>query len=536
MSPPLFGGDPEKKLLDEIRDIVETAKKYQRAGKTMEAATEFRAALRTYNKYVEEVKKLRNEYSNILTEIGRGLYALDEVERAIEALEKALQLNPKNVSAWLFKGSIHFANPGTANYAVICYTEAVKLDPRNITAWRNLGDAYRALGKNEEAISAYRNLIKVEPNNLANYDRILKINPNDTMALEGKASIFMKQGKIEEAVEIYKLLFELDSNIKYYDAIVALKPEAAESLKKMLAPQPEVKPVSQTAQQGVEPQLEIQPEKHEAIEQHAEGIIEKTQQEIEEELELLPVREEKTDIGKTEELPTLSKITLPPPETPPEIKPIELKSVKIERMEEPGVPATKVSEPAEISQIINMEFTRDKPETSMVKQYVSENVDDKEKLMVILDKLLEVERFKDLVEVLEAILPVHTTDDVFWYYNGLALAKLGKLKEALDSFSVSAKLNPDDPDTYLAIGTIYSQLRDYEKATEALNEVLKRRPKEGEAWYLKSVLEAVNGDYNKAKAFLKQAVVLDKEYRERAKTESAFEGMKDDPGFKSIVE
>ncbi|MEM3444611.1 MAG: tetratricopeptide repeat protein [Thermoplasmata archaeon] len=528
MSPPLFGGDPEKKLLDEIRDIVETAKKYQRAGKPDQAANEFRAALRTYNKYVEEVKKYRKEYSETLTEVGRGLYALDEVERAIEALEKALQLDPKNVHAWLFKGSIHFANPGTANYAVICYTEAVKLDPKNVTAWRNLGDAYRVLGKNEEAIQAYRNLIKVEPNNLANYDRILKINPNDTLALEGKAAVFAKQGKVDEAVEIYKLLFEMNPKMEYYDAIAALKPEEAANLSaKAGGPQLERPP------QPSEPAEQVQPKP-----EYIEGQPQPQEAEEPEELEFLPSKEERTVVPGAEELPTLTKAQPKPEELAKEIKPIELKTIKIEEpveqtVSQPVPPVTEVT--TALSHILESPYSKDFPPVEEVERFVSENPDDKEKIQIILDKLLEVERYADLLRLMEIILPVHTTDDVLWYYNGIALAKLGKVKEALNSFTVSAKLNPEDPEVYLAMGTLYCQMRDYEKGTQALNEVLKRRPKEGEAWYLKSVLEAINGDYNKAKAFLKQAVVLSEEYKEKAKSEKVFEPLKGDPVFQSIV-
>ncbi|MEM3397378.1 MAG: tetratricopeptide repeat protein [Thermoplasmata archaeon] len=531
MSPPLFGGDPEKKLLDEIREIVETAKKYQRAGKPDQAANEFRAALRTYNKYVEEVKKYRKEYSNLLTEIGRGLYALDEVERAIEALEKALQLDPKNVHAWLFKGSIHFANPGTANYAVICYSEAVKLDPKNVTAWRNLGDAYRVLGKNEDAILAYRNLIKVEPNNLANYDRILKINPNDTVALEGKAAVFAKQGKIDEAVEIYKLLFEMNPKMEYYDAVVLMKPEEAENLKRIAGARE-----AGTVEQSVQPVEQVQPqEQYVEVQQQAPQEPENTG----DELDLIPVREEKVTASAVEDLPTLEKAPPRPEELSKEIKPIELKTVKVESVPpQPSAPQplpAPTEIPQELAHILESPYSKDAPPLTEIKRFVSENVDDKEKILIILDKLLEVERYSDMNELMEIILPVHTTDDVLWYYNGIALAKLGRVKEALNSFTVSAKLNPEDPDVYLAIGAIYCQMRDYERGTQALNEVLKKRPKEGEAWYLKSVLEAMNGDYNKAKAFLKQAVVLSEEFKERAKSEKVFEPIKEDPMFQSIV-
>jgi len=520
MSPPLFGGDPEKKLLDEIRSIVETAKKYQMSGKTDQAANEFRAALRTYNKYVEEVKKFRKEYSQTLTDIGRGLYALDEVERAIEALEKALQLDPKNVSAWLFKGSIHFANPGTANYAVICYTEAVKLDPKNATAWRNLGDAYRALGKNEEAISAYRNLIKIEPNNLTNYDRILKINPNDTGALLGKAEIFVKQGKVDEAVEIYKLLFEIEPSVRYYEAIAALKPDEAQALKVRLGGE----------QAPVQPTVVEMPPASETP-----GVEQSGQAETAEEAELIPVKKEDMQPLRTEELPTLPKQTIPIPETVQVVTPVEIKSVpapEVPQKEQQVQPQTSSSVGV---QLLEAKFTPEQPALEILKQFVSENLEDHEKILVILDKLIETGRYSDIIALMEIILPVHTTNEVFWYYNGVSLAKVGKLKEAIDSFSVCVKLEPESVDAYLAMGTVYIQLNDFEKATAALNEVLKRSPREAEAWYLKSVIEAKNGDYNKAKAFLKQATLLDEEYRERAKNEQAFLPMKDDPAFKALL-
>jgi tetratricopeptide (TPR) repeat protein len=53
--------------------------------------------------------------------------------------------------------------------AIKCYDEAIRLDPKDYAAWHNKGNALMYLGKYDEAIEAWDEVIKV-----------IRLNPNDT--------------------------------------------------------------------------------------------------------------------------------------------------------------------------------------------------------------------------------------------------------------------------------------------------------------------------------------------------------------------
>ena len=80
--------------------------------------------------------------------------------------------------------------------AVELLQRVVKLDPKYKAAWDNLGRAYLALGKNEEAGQAFQKQIE--------------INPYDEFAYNGLGLVYQRQAKYDEAIKEFQKQIEIN--------------------------------------------------------------------------------------------------------------------------------------------------------------------------------------------------------------------------------------------------------------------------------------------------------------------------------------
>lgn len=82
-------------------------------------------------------------------------------EKAIQYYDRAIQLDPKDIDAYFYKGIVLH---GLKRYeeAVVAYDKVIQLDP-NYPVYGNKGDALRKLGRYEEAEEAYRKEDEVDP-------------------------------------------------------------------------------------------------------------------------------------------------------------------------------------------------------------------------------------------------------------------------------------------------------------------------------------------------------------------------------------
>ena len=90
---------------------------------------------------------------------GNDLMMKEKNEEAILAYEKAIDLDPKHVSAWNNKGIALF-RLGRYQDAIDCYDKAIDLNPNHANAWYNKAKALRGLGQavldkaNEDRVTA----------------------------------------------------------------------------------------------------------------------------------------------------------------------------------------------------------------------------------------------------------------------------------------------------------------------------------------------------------------------------------------------
>ncbi len=81
------------------------------------------------------------------------------LEAAIEGLNKALQIDPNNAEIHC-RLAIALAEQGNLSAVIESYQAAISIEPRHIPDLNNLGSIYRSLGRTEEALSVFPQVIK----------------------------------------------------------------------------------------------------------------------------------------------------------------------------------------------------------------------------------------------------------------------------------------------------------------------------------------------------------------------------------------
>jgi len=201
----------------------------QQQGRTEEAITQFREALR-----------LNSAYTDALCNLGLALSQQGRTGEAIACYREALRVDrndPKALTS-LPAYAVAHCNLGIALFqqgqteeAITQFREALQVSPDHADAHNNLGNALLfAEGKTEEAIAHYRQALRINPAhvgahfNLANvlirqgrteeamahYREALRLNPAYAEAHYQLGSALFKQGRTEDAIAHMRQALELE--------------------------------------------------------------------------------------------------------------------------------------------------------------------------------------------------------------------------------------------------------------------------------------------------------------------------------------
>ncbi len=165
---------------------------------------------------------------------GDSLAKLKRYEEAIEAYEKAIELDPKDAYAWVNKG---FALDELKRYeeAIEAYEKAIELDPKNDFSWVSKGISLWQLKRYEEAIEAYEKAIELNPKNdfpwvnkgislseltryeeaIEAYEKAIEINPKNAYAWINKGINLSELTRYEEAIEAHEKAIEINPKNAY---------------------------------------------------------------------------------------------------------------------------------------------------------------------------------------------------------------------------------------------------------------------------------------------------------------------------------
>lgn len=123
------------------------------------------------------------------TQRGDDLYLQARYGDAVDAYNKALELDPYYSIAWNKRGNA-LTQLGYYEEAIRNFDKAIELDPYYGQAWDNKGYALYQIDKYNESIDAY--------------NRAIAINPNDLHAMVNKGTNLQKLGRVAEARTVYE--------------------------------------------------------------------------------------------------------------------------------------------------------------------------------------------------------------------------------------------------------------------------------------------------------------------------------------------
>ena len=107
--------------------------------------------------------------------------------------------------------------------ALAAYEQAIRLDPNDATLYSNKGHAVQHLGRHEEVLAAYEQAIRLDPNDvtyhnnkgntlyalkryteaLAAYEQAIRLDPNSALAYNNKAKVLERLGREKKAQKFY---------------------------------------------------------------------------------------------------------------------------------------------------------------------------------------------------------------------------------------------------------------------------------------------------------------------------------------------
>jgi len=130
--------------------------------------------------------------------LGHAYYQQKQYEQAINACQKAIEIDPKFAYPRTGLGYVYLAQK-QHQQAISAYQKAIEFDPKYATPWNGLGSVYLDQEQYEQAISAYQ--------------KAIEINPEYAAPWNGLGDVYHDQEQYEQAIGAYQKAIEI--NPKY---------------------------------------------------------------------------------------------------------------------------------------------------------------------------------------------------------------------------------------------------------------------------------------------------------------------------------
>jgi tetratricopeptide (TPR) repeat protein len=151
-------------------------------------------------------------------------------------------IESSSAKVWFNKG-FALSTLGKDDEAIKAYDEAIRLDPKLVAAWNNKGYVLSGQGKHDEGLNAFDEAIRLDPNSVAAwfnkgvslysqtkyeeaikaYDETIRLDPSSSLAWSAwhnKGVALNDQDKYDEAIKAFDEAIRLDPNLAGAGALV----------------------------------------------------------------------------------------------------------------------------------------------------------------------------------------------------------------------------------------------------------------------------------------------------------------------------
>ena len=155
-------------------------------------------------------------------------------------------------------------------------------------------------------------------------------------------------------------------------------------------------------------------------------------------------------------------------------------------------------------------------------------------LLDLVSQAYERKEYETAISLCSAALGAHPHFGLF-NNRGIARYDLGKMEAAIDDYDRAIELNPEDATAYNNRGFARSDLGDLAAAIDDFDRAIALNPEDATAYFNKACALALMGQGEEACVWLERAIGLDREYREKAKKDSDFDGIREEAYFRALV-
>ena len=176
--------------------------------------------------------------SNVKLQQGNFLMMVKQMDQAIAAYSRAIELNPKLAEVYNNRGIV-YAEKGELDCAIDDYEKAIELDPKFAEAYSNRGATYSEKSEFDRAIADCNKAIELNPKlanaycgrsaaygakgefdrAIADCNKAIELNPKLADAYSNRGNVHHKRGKIDKAIDDYNKAIELNPKLvqAYYN-------------------------------------------------------------------------------------------------------------------------------------------------------------------------------------------------------------------------------------------------------------------------------------------------------------------------------
>ena len=173
--PPDFATDNDKvpgmsseEASDSLDPNLSKARKALADGIALSRAGQHQEALQTFNRAIEaaDLERLKAAATGAsligagtiiaqgLARRGVALANLDRSEEALKSFDRALEMEPNDLAAWVGKGNLMAASD-RFDEALFCFDKAIELNPNIGAAWQGKANALQKMGRDAEARACF---------------------------------------------------------------------------------------------------------------------------------------------------------------------------------------------------------------------------------------------------------------------------------------------------------------------------------------------------------------------------------------------